>query len=104
MPVAPIEGVHRKERREDVERLYPVDLVLAQELAVHQHSTPICLAVLLLGYGNRREQEVACGFAIRMGEDLIALGKSPIYGLEDLVIGGRGIAGIVGPVVGGRLI
>ena len=41
VPVAPVEGVHREQRRDDAERLVAVELVLAQELAVDQHRAQV---------------------------------------------------------------
>ena len=52
MPVAPVECVHRKERRVDLQRLERVDLVLADELSMDENRAAVRIAVFCRRLAN----------------------------------------------------
>ena len=64
MPVSPIEGVSREERRHDTQLGHAVELVFAHGLGVDHHGTMVAQRVLLRRLVQRFDQHVCCGVSV----------------------------------------
>ena len=70
VPVAPVEGVHREQRREDAELADRIHLVRTQRMAVDEHRPAVAGPVAARRLPHRFDHQVDRGVAAGMRQDL----------------------------------
>ncbi|MNN65304.1 hypothetical protein D3C81_1807950 [compost metagenome] len=100
--VAPVEGVHGKERRHDAQGLQVVQLIHTGGLAVDQDRAAVLGAVAVRGVAHRADEQVDGGVAVGVDLDLPVVPEGQFDSVQRLLLGHGGIAAIGGRLALGR--
>ena len=95
MPVAPVKGVHGKQRWENAQFIKRCNLVLAHGLAMDQNGSVVHIRILLPGHAHGINEHVDGCIAIGVGQDLPAVGEGLFNGLRDRFIVNGSVAAVI---------